>query len=110
MCTALSWSLELWFPVMCAYVYTHTPAHAWVYMCLPVWLFIQEHNSGPGPLLLIQMKRNLHQGEIFASLQQGNLGSRHFAEFAKHLHSETISVPPLLHEGVTMTLASELDS
>lgn len=110
MCMALSWSLERWFPVMCVYVYAHTLAHAWVYMCLPVRLFIQERNSRPGPLLLIQMKRNLHEGETLASLQQGNLRSRHFAEFAKHLYSETLSVPPLLHGGVTMTLASELDS
>ena len=109
MCVALSWSLELWIPLLRVYVYAHTHAHACAYMCVPVWLFIQEHNSGPGPLLLIQMKGNLHQGEILAYPQQG-IGSRHFAEFAKCLHSETISVPLLLHEGVTMTLASKLDS
>lgn len=51
---------------MRVYVYERTHAHAWAYMCVPVWLFIQEHNSGPGLLLLIQMKGNLHQGEILA--------------------------------------------
>lgn len=63
----LSWSPELWFSLLCVYVYAHMLVHAWVYMYVPMWLFIQEHNSGPGTFLLTQMKGNVHQGEILAN-------------------------------------------
>lgn len=35
--------------------------------------------------------------------------SRHFAEFEKHSHVEAVSKPQLLHEGVTVTPASEFN-
>lgn len=44
---------------MCVCVYVR----AWA-----MWLFIQEHNSETGPLLLTQMKGNFYQGEIPAYL------------------------------------------
>lgn len=46
------------------YVCVCTCAHTY----MPVWLFIQEHNSGMRLLLLTQMKGNLYQGEILAYL------------------------------------------
>lgn len=49
-----------WRACVCVCVYALTDTHTHT----PVWLFIQEHNSGMGLLLLTQMKGNLYRGEI----------------------------------------------